>query len=327
MPVGGYLTKYGRASPGRRYGGSLLNRYCQQLGNIVDRQRAEMALNAGRVAADLARVTAVGAMLDAQTANRAKSEFLANISHELRTPLNAIIGFSEVMSQEVLGPIGTPRYREYANDIQGSAQHLLRIINDILDISQVEAGRMELRDEWVDFRQLIGSCIILVGDRAKRGHLTIGSQFSHEPFLLRVDERLLKQIVINLLSNAVKFTPPGGTIKIQFLLLPNGRAQLRISDTGIGIAASDLNDVFEPFVQIDSALSRKYEGTGLGLSLTRRFVELHDGTIALESTLGAGTTAIVELPQERVSGPKPGMTGDAEAILSTNSGFAVGAAR
>jgi len=294
-----YLANLRRGSA-RRLGNGLLSGYCQQLGNIVDRRRAETALKAAKTSAELAQAAAVEAMVAAQTANRTKSEFLANISHELRTPLNAIIGFSQVMSDEILGPIGTPRYREYVQDIRGSAQHLLRIINDILDLCQIEAGKMKLVEEWVPIEELIAATIKLVAERAKLSGLTINFEPSGARIALLIDDAKIEQVLLKVLSNAVKFSRPGGIVTVHALVLANGRYQIRVSDTGIGVPSDQLERVFEPFVQIDSALDRKYEGTGLGLSLTRRLVELHGGKIELESTIDVGTTAIIELPAQRV---------------------------
>ncbi len=240
-------------------------------------------------------------MVAAQTASRMKSEFLATMSHELRTPLNAIIGFSEVMGNEMLGPMGTPRYVEYTQDIRDSAQHLLHIINDILDLSQIEAGKMSLREDWVSAEPLISACIALVKERAHGVNLTIIVELYPIEHNIYVDERKLKQVLINILSNAVKFSRPGGSVTVRTSLQQSGRYQIMISDTGIGMTQEDLGRVFEPFVQIDSALHRKYEGTGLGLSLTRRLVELHGGSIMLESQVHVGTTAIIELPAHRIA--------------------------
>ena len=301
MRYGRYSIGRDRAISANRSDSSLLSRYCEQLGSIIDWRHAETALKAARASAEAARKSAVNAMVAAQTASRMKSEFLANMSHELRTPLNAVIGFSEVMGGELLGPIGTPRYLEYATDIRASAQHLLHIINDILDLSQIEAGKMQLHEEWISVEPTINSCIAIVKERAERSNLTIKVDLLSEEHKLLVDERKLKQVLINILSNAVKFSRPDGSITVQSLLQWNGRYQIRISDTGIGMNQADVQRVFEPFMQLDSALHRKYEGTGLGLSLTRRLVEMHGGSIMLESEVYVGTTAIIELPEQRIA--------------------------
>ena len=280
--------------------GSLMQRYCDQLGSIASHKRVETALKAARVSAELAATSATDGMLAAQAANRAKSEFLANMSHELRTPLNAIMGFSQIIAEETLGPVGTGKYIEYSRDINGSAQHLLAIINDILDLARIEAGKSELNEEPLDPQMLIDSCIRVVSERAKIAGVAVTFDPTLSNFLLLGDERKLKQVVINLLSNAVKFTLSGGSIDVQWNIIPERCAQLTVTDTGIGIAPADLTRVLQPFAQAESGLNRRYEGTGLGLPLTRGLVELHGGSFRLESELGRGTRAIVELPLTRI---------------------------
>ena len=279
---------------------TLLQRYCEHLGHVLDRQRTEMAINAAKISAELAARTATAAMIEAQSASRAKSEFLANMSHELRTPLNAIIGFAQVMAAEMLGPLGTAKYLEYSHDITSSAAHLLGLINDILDLARIEAGKLELHEDLLDVNQIVSACLTIVKDRAEKARLTIGIVGTDEPLLLWADERKMKQIVINLLSNAVKFTPAGGAVTIGWRHLPDGSCRIIVSDTGIGMAPEDLSRVLEPFAQADSDLNRRYEGTGLGLPLTRRLIELHGGTMILESELCSGTSVTVELPPDRV---------------------------
>jgi len=235
----------------------------------------------------------------AEGANRAKSEFLANMSHELRTPLNAIIGFAEIMRDRLLGSIGNPRYAEYADDIHSSGTHLLGIINDILDLSKVEAGRLELTEELIDLNVIVKSTVALLRDRAAAGGLEIKAELMGQRVQIRGDERKLKQIVTNLLSNAVKFTPAGGEIVIT-ARIDERRVILDVRDTGIGIAPEHVARALSPFGQVDSRLSRRYEGTGLGLPLARALAELHGGTLTLDSTPGRGTTVRVTLPPERV---------------------------
>jgi signal transduction histidine kinase len=283
-----------------RRSGSLMQRYCDQLGSIASRNRAETALKAARVSAELAATSATDAMLEAQAANRAKSEFLANMSHELRTPLNAIMGFSQIIAEETLGPIGTEKYAEYSRDINGSAQHLLAIINDILDLARIEAGKTELIEEPLDPQMLINACIRVVSERAKVARVNVEFDAKNANFLFLGDERKMKQIVINLLSNAVKFTPSGGRIDVHWHIVDDRCCELTVSDTGIGIAPDDLARVLQPFAQAESGLNRRYEGTGLGLPLTRGLVELHGGSFRLESELGQGTIAIIEFPLRRV---------------------------
>jgi signal transduction histidine kinase len=280
--------------------GSLMQRYCDQLGSIAGRKRVETALKAARVSAELAATSATDAMLAAQASNRAKSEFLANMSHELRTPLNAIMGFSQVIAEETLGPVGTDKYIEYSRDINGSAEHLLAIINDILDLARIEAGKSELNEESLDPQMLINSCIRVVSERAKIAGVTVNFDPARTNFLFRGDERKMKQIIINLLSNAVKFTLSGGMVDVQWQIIEDRCCTLTVGDTGIGIAPADLTRVLLPFAQAESGLNRRYEGTGLGLPLTRGLVELHGGVFRLESALGRGTKAIIELPLTRV---------------------------
>ncbi|MDX1422370.1 MAG: ATP-binding protein [Kiloniellales bacterium] len=242
----------------------------------------------------------------AETANRAKSDFLANMSHELRTPLNAILGFSEVLMKEIAGPLGQPRYREYAVDIHESGQHLLDLINEILDLSKIEAGRVELLDESIELGALAEKAVRLVADRA--AHAGVELRIVGEADLPRLfaDERLVKQALLNLLSNAVKFTRRGGRVELRLSSAADGALCLSVCDTGIGIAESDIQRVLTPFCQVESSLSRNYQGTGLGLPLTKSFVEMHDGSFHLTSRLGEGTQATLRFPAKRVLPAAPG---------------------
>jgi PAS domain S-box-containing protein len=235
----------------------------------------------------------------AELANRTKSEFLANMSHELRTPLNAIIGFSELMKNEVLGSIGIPAYAGYVRDIHDSANHLLNIINDILDLSRIEAGKLKLFETSVDLALAAQGTARLVTDRAADSGVRITTEIEPNLPMLLGDERLVKQILINLLANAVKFTPRGGSVVVRGFQDPEGRLGLSVADTGIGIAEADLARVMEPFGQADGSLRRRYEGTGLGLPLVRSFVDLHGAAFDLKSQIGMGTTATVVFPVER----------------------------
>jgi signal transduction histidine kinase len=246
------------------------------------------------------RILLVEAKAKAEVANRTKTEFLANMSHELRTPLNAIMGFSELLKGQMLGPVGNPTYVEYARDIHQSASHLLQIINDILDLSKVEAGKIELDERAIDLHTLVAASLRLISERAGEAGVRISNEVAPDLPGLFADERLLKQILINLLSNSIKFTPSGGTIKVQAWREPNGVMALAVVDSGIGIAEDDLPKVMEPFRQADAALSRKYEGTGLGLPLVKSFIELHRGVFELKSKVGSGTTALSRFPRDRV---------------------------
>jgi signal transduction histidine kinase len=239
---------------------------------------------------------------EAQAANRAKSEFLANMSHELRTPLNAVIGFSEVMTREVFGAIGSARYRDYAEDIHSSGSHLLGLINDILDLSKVEAGELKLRNQIVTVCDVLTACQRLVKDRAEKSGVTLSISCAEDLPKLRADELKLKQIFLNLLSNAIKFTPAVGRVSVTAQRANDGGVVVLVADTGIGINPKDMSRVLEPFQQVASPLSRKYEGTGLGLPLVKGLTELHGGSLCLESAEGKGTTAAVHLPAARVIG-------------------------
>ncbi len=236
----------------------------------------------------------------AELATRAKSEFLANMSHELRTPLNAIMGFSEIMYQGIFGPVGDPKYIEYAKDINGSGQHLLDLINDILDLSKIEAGKLDLHEQDVDVARVIRSCHTIVKDRAEAHGVEVECDIASEVPALWADERKLKQILINLLSNAIKFTPAGGKVTIRTWSHTDDGYVFQVADTGIGIALEDIPVALAPFRQIDSDLNRKYEGTGLGLPLTKALTELHGGCLNLQSEVGVGTTVTVRLPAERI---------------------------
>jgi signal transduction histidine kinase len=236
----------------------------------------------------------------AEIASRSKSDFLANISHELRTPLNAIIGFSEIMREELFGPLGSPQYREYIGDVFDSAQHLLNVINDILDIAKAEAGKLELIEDEVEIYSIVGAATRLIQERAQRGQIAIRIRLPPGLPTLEADERKLKQILLNLLTNAVKFTPPGGTIEVAGGLAETGDFLITVKDSGIGIAADDIATALAPFGQVDSKLARKYEGTGLGLPLSNAMVKLHGGELTIHSQVGEGTTVTVRLPASRI---------------------------
>jgi signal transduction histidine kinase len=236
----------------------------------------------------------------AELANRAKSEFLANMSHELRTPLNAIIGFSQIMTQQMFGPLGSPRYREYAGDVLNSSQHLLQIINDILDMAKIEAGRVELHETPIEIGALFEGCLRLVRERAEAAGIMLRRDLPDDMPYLNGDERLVKQILLNLLSNAAKFTQRGREVTVAARIEAGGGCALSVIDTGIGIAAENIPKVLQPFGQVDASYARAHGGTGLGLSIVRALVELHGGAFTLDSTLGQGTTATVRFAAARV---------------------------
>jgi signal transduction histidine kinase len=246
------------------------------------------------VEADLRR-----AKEEAELASRSKTEFLANMSHELRTPLNAIIGFAEILGAEIFGPLGDKRYPGYAVDIRDSGEHLLKLINDVLDVSKIEFGKVELQEESIDIAVVIESCLRLMRDRAEEAGLELSAELPLDLPFVHADARRLKQILLNLLSNAVKFTETGGSVLVRAIDEGDGLA-ISVADTGIGIAANDLEKALRPFGQIDSRMTRKYQGTGLGLPLTKSMIELHGGTLGIDSVAGKGTTATIWLPAGRV---------------------------
>ncbi|MDH5187545.1 MAG: PAS domain S-box protein [Rhodospirillaceae bacterium] len=235
----------------------------------------------------------------AEIASRVKTEFLANMSHELRTPLNAIIGFSDVMISEIFGKLDK-RYAEYVENISDSGKHLLGVINDILDVSRIETGNMEIEPERVKVADLINIAVRLINDRARTGGLKIIKQLDRKIPDVNVDSQRMKQAVINILSNAVKFTPEGGKITISTAQTANGSVQIIIADTGIGMKKEDIKTALLPFGQVDSRLARKYEGTGLGLPLTKSFIEMHAGKLAISSKPEAGTRVTITIPAKRV---------------------------
>jgi signal transduction histidine kinase len=237
----------------------------------------------------------------ADRANHAKTAFLATMSHELRTPLNAVIGFSDMMAQEVFGPIGDPHYAEYAQDIRNSGQHLLAIINDILDMAKIESGKLEMSEARFALSDLITDAVRLLRERARAAGIELVVEIGAEPLVLQGDRQLIRQVLLNLYSNALKFTPPGGRVHTEIDRRPDGSVVVRITDTGIGIARADLVRVLEPFVQVENYLQRRHDGTGLGLPLVKAMVELHGGTFELDSVLGGGTTAAVTFPACRIS--------------------------
>lgn len=237
----------------------------------------------------------------ADSANRAKSTFLANMSHELRTPLNAIIGFSEMMIKETFGALGHDKYKEYLDDVHNSAQHLLEIINEVLDMSKIEAGRVELDESEVDLRASIESVIRMMASRAFGVNVTLHYDLPETLPNLFADPRLIRQIFINLITNAVKFSESGDKVHVSAYTLDDGRMQVNIEDEGVGIPKERIKQALEPFGQIiDQAENSGHEGTGLGLPLAKAMVELHDGVLNLESEIGRGTKVFITFPAYRI---------------------------
>jgi two-component system, cell cycle sensor histidine kinase PleC len=265
---------------------------------IEERKEVEKNLQSARKAAEIA--------------NRTKSLFLANMSHELRTPLNAISGFSDIMERELYGSLGDPRYSEYARYIHGSGEHLLAIIGDILDLSRIEAGQDDLDESEVALADIIDACLPFVRERVVEAKVHIHTHIAEGLPHLRVDVRRVKQILINLLSNAIKFTDPGGSITIRAAADKTGAVAITVRDTGIGMRPEDIPGVLEPFGQIDASLTRKYEGTGLGLTLVRQLTEAHGGILKVDSELGIGTTITVRFPAERSIAPTHRLERDVE---------------
>ncbi len=237
---------------------------------------------------------------EANKASKAKSDFLANMSHELRTPLNAIIGFSDILGQQLFGPVGDERYAGYIGDIHKSGLHLLAVINDILDLAKAEAGKLTLDEAEIDLAGCIADCIPMCRVRADSRGVTLTAHVPPQAVFAVVDRRLITQVAINLLTNAIKFTEAGGSVSIALAVHPRDGIVLAVSDTGIGIAQEDMDRILRPFEQVEKAHTRSHEGTGLGLPLAKRIVELHGGVLSVSSMLGRGTTVYVRLPNSRL---------------------------
>jgi signal transduction histidine kinase len=319
--------------PRQHRASSLMDEYCAQLGNVADSKNAGLALLTQRALQRMARAEATAEALEEAVAERtaalaakneelqhtiqeleaakaeteaastAKSEFLANMSHELRTPLNAIIGFSDLMRSEAFGPLGSPTYGGYVNEIHFSGLHLLQIINDVLDVAAHESGKMELIEEIADIDTVITEALRLIAPQALQGEVTVSWQPSIQLPRLYCDPLRLRQMLLNLLSNAIKFTERGGSVQVEAQIRDG--MMLSVKDTGVGISPEDFSRIMMPFGRIGSVYSRKYRGTGLGLTLTKALAEYHGGRLTLESSPGVGTTARLWFPIERIRQPDP----------------------
>ncbi|MDP6406201.1 MAG: PAS-domain containing protein [Alphaproteobacteria bacterium] len=254
--------------------------------DVTDRKKAEVEMVAAKETAELA--------------DRAKSEFLANVSHELRTPLNAILGFTEMIRQEIVGPIGEPRYLDYASDVSSSGQHLLELINDILDLSKIESGEIELRESELEIMANVQWSLMLFGDRSIEAGVKLETDIPANIPGLWADQRMLRQMLTNLISNAIKFSHKGDLVTVAAAIRDDGSLLLSVADTGIGIAGADLPKALSTFGQIDGDLDRRYEGTGLGLPLVRMLSAAHGGGLEIDSEVGVGTTATIWFPADRV---------------------------
>ena len=282
------------------------------LGSAVDQRfRARLALEAEVLRAHVQQLTATQLQLKktsarlkeavsaAEVANETKAAFLANMSHELRTPLNAIIGFSSVMTKESLGPIGSHKYKEYAGDIHNAAEHLLSLINDILDLSKIEAEKHELYEEDFDLNELIEEAVSLLRNKARDKSIDINTESQKNLPVVSADRTKINQVLINLLSNSIKFSDTGGKVDVRAAFCSRDGFTVEVTDTGMGIAPDDVERVLTPFARARNSEVAKQEGTGLGLSLSKSLVELHGGSLELESELGHGTTVTVTLPAWR----------------------------
>jgi PAS domain S-box-containing protein len=269
-----------------RISGDDGGRYCAVLRDITHWKRIEQELT--------------GAKLAAEEASHQKSDFLARVSHEVRTPLNAIIGFAEVMIEERFGPVGNEKYREYLRDIRTSGEHVVSLVNDLLDISKIEAGKLDLHFAAVQLNDVVQESISLMQPQANRARVVLRTSLSREVPAIVADERTLRQIVLNLLSNSVKFTGPGGQVIASTSLAESGEAILRIRDTGEGMSEDELATALEPFRQLSTSTMSDQSGTGLGLPLTKALVEANRATFSIKSARGEGTVVTITVPATRV---------------------------
>ncbi|HUN48268.1 MAG TPA: ATP-binding protein, partial [Stellaceae bacterium] len=282
------------------------------VGSIIDQHLSNRAeAEARRLRAYVAELEETKRRLEATTGSleaalqaaaagsQAKSQFLAAMSHELRTPLNAVIGFAEMLTSEIFGPLGDARYRDYTGSIAQAGHHLLGLINDILDFSKLDAGRLELHEDAIDPSEAIEAASALMRSQAGDAGLTLDYRPEPDLPMMRVDLRRVRQVLLNVLGNAVKFTPSGGAIRIS-AARRGGDLVIAVADNGIGIAPDDIPKALERFGQVDNSLARRYEGTGLGLPLSKRLMQLHDGELEIDSVLGQGTTITLVFPLHRL---------------------------
>jgi two-component system cell cycle sensor histidine kinase PleC len=286
---GGYVSVGTDITRIKEHEQKLVENDARMRANVLDlkRSKAELADLAEKYSEEKTR---------AEEANQAKSKFLANMSHELRTPLNAIIGFSEIMGSGMFGVLGSDKYQEYCHDILTSGKYLLEVINDILDMSKIEAGRMKLDMEQLDLSKILAESLRVVSGRAEDKRLTLDADIESTISVV-ADRRAVKQIFVNLLSNAVKFTPDEGKVTVRSQVLQDS-VVLVIADTGIGIAPDSLRRLGKPFEQVESQLTKTYQGSGLGLAIARSLTNLHGGKMRLRSKLGAGTVVRITLPRD-----------------------------
>jgi two-component system cell cycle sensor histidine kinase PleC len=292
---GGYVSVGTDITRIKEHEQKLVQNDLQLRATVTDLKRSQAALEQQAVElADLAQKYSLE-KTRAEEANQTKSKFLANMSHELRTPLNAIIGFSEIMGSGMFGTLGSEKYQEYCHDILTSGHYLLEVINDILDMSKIEAGRVKLDLESLDLSRTLAESLRVVAGRAHDKNLVLDADIATSISLV-ADRRATKQIIVNLLSNAVKFTPEGGRVAIRSRLV-NDKVMLFIADTGIGIPQQSLTRLGHPFEQVESQLTKTYQGSGLGLAIARSLTHLHGGTMRLRSQIGKGTVVCISLPR------------------------------
>ena len=275
----------------------------QRFGALAEREAARLRAIVAELEETKARLERTGedllqALEAAAAGSQAKSQFLAAMSHELRTPLNAVIGFSEALATGIYGSL-SERQHEYLGHIHAAGVHLLQLVNDVLDLSKMDANRLDLDEVEIDIDGVITSVVGLLTTDAAAAGVAVQKELAEGLPSLRGDIRRIRQVLLNLLSNAIKFTPPGGTVTFRATAFADGLA-IAVADTGIGIASADIPTALERFGQVDSRLARKYEGTGLGLPLSKKLMELHDGSLAIESAPGTGTTVTITFPLERV---------------------------